>query len=361
MEMRHAKPTMKIPYGEPMMKTRFGILFSLVALALLGGVGIAAAAPANSAVTQAMDTIAPYNGPIGPGNSLYGLKIAFENLDESFTFNQSEKLEKQVSHADLRLAELKQELADNSTDTAEIALDQYWQKLNQTEETLAPFPPDDNGTLQAANNTGLSQAREMIAKHQQVLEDLLQSHPDNKGLARAYNNSIALEQKFTEKIETRHHNQQEAGNSTFMLPQNMTPPDTSGRFSKDGNQTIPQNWNGPAGNTTGNFPQGMNQTMDRNGQNPTGPATNQTDQGKVQHQQPGTGAPGNSQNQNNNGNTGNGQNSNNNVNPNNVNRNNNNNYGNAANGNQNQNNNNNGNAGAMTGGNTNRNTRFPGR
>jgi hypothetical protein len=282
-----------------MMKTRFGIL--LITLALLSGVGIAAAAEAAASGTQAVpaDTIAPYNGPIGPDNSLYGLKIALENLDESFTFNQSEKVLKQINHTGIRLAELKRELSENKSGAADIALEQYWQKMNQTEETLAPFPQGDNTTLP----TGLIRAQERIAVHQQVLEGLLQSHPGNQGLARAYNNSIALEQKVAAKIETRLQNHLRAGNATGFTP--------------GMNQSMNRNGegaNGFARNATG-FAPGLNQSMNRNGNGPDGQAVNQTAQG--QHQQAGTGAPannGNSQNQNDNVNTGNNQNQNANVN-----------------------------------------------
>ena len=74
---------------------------------------------------QLVDGIQPYNGSIGADNSLYGLKIAFENLDDSFTFNQSERLEKEINQTDLRLAELEGALAANRTDAADRALDQY--------------------------------------------------------------------------------------------------------------------------------------------------------------------------------------------------------------------------------------------
>ncbi|MDD1693301.1 MAG: DUF5667 domain-containing protein [Methanoregula sp.] len=328
-----------------MMKTRVGILFSLMTLALISGVGIAAAVPSTTTGTQVMETIAPYTGPIDPGNSLYGLKIAFENLDESFTYNQSEKLGKQVSHADLRLAELKQELADNSTKAAEIALEQYWQKLNQTEEALLPFPRNDTGTMPATNDTGLLLARNMIIKHQQVLEDLLQSHPDNHGLARAYNNSIALEQKFEERIETRTRHQQEAGNGSFIRQQNMTPRNTERPFGHDDNMTMPidenQSWSreNPSGNFTGTFPQEMNQSLNRNGQDP--------------HQQQGN-TSGNTNN-NQSGNTNTHHNINNNANQNN------NNVMNPANGNSNRDTNDNRNTGSMNGGNINGNTGTPSR
>ncbi len=34
-----------------------------------------------------VEDIAPYEGSIGPGSALYGLKIAFEDFGEIFTFN----------------------------------------------------------------------------------------------------------------------------------------------------------------------------------------------------------------------------------------------------------------------------------
>lgn len=347
-----------------MMKTVGGILFSLVTLALLGSVGIAAAAPAAVTGTQG-DAITLYSGSIGPGNSLYGLRIAFENLDESFTFNQSEKLEKQVLHADLRLAELKQELADNSTETAEIALEHYRQKLNQTEDTLTPFPRNDTGTMLTPNDTGLLQACAMITKHQQVLEDLLESHPDNRGLARAYNNSIELEQKFKERMEIRIQHQQESANGSYIPLQNMTPPDTGRRFGHDSNMTMPidgnPSWNkeGLEGNFTGNFPPGTNQSMNRNGQDPNGQAGNRSAQDLRQQQGNTAGNAGNNQN----GNTNNNQNIDNNTNQN-TNRNNNNTME-PANGGGNQNINSNRNTGSVnsdnSNGNTHGNTRSPGR
>jgi hypothetical protein len=279
-----------------MMKTRYGILFSLVTLALLSGVGIAAAATSTGTQIASTDTIASENGSIGPGNSLYGLRIAFENLDESFTFNQSERLAKEVGHANLRLGELKQELALNRTATAEIALEQYRQKLNQTEETLAPFSRNGTGPGFASNETGLLHAQEMIAKHQQVLEALLQSHPDNQGLARAYNNSVALEQKFALKIATRHQYQGGDDNSTFVPPQDV-------------NQTLDRNGrnrDGFAGNSTRDFPQNRNQSVNKNGGETNGQAANQT---QDLPRQRGNEMSGNNQGQNNKGSAGNSGNS----------------------------------------------------
>ncbi|MDD5144108.1 DUF5667 domain-containing protein [Methanoregula sp.] len=168
---------------------------------------MAAAAPAEGG--QA-DTIQPYTGGIGPDNSLYGLKLAFEDLDESFTFNQSERLQKQIRHADLRLAELKRELSENKTDTADIALEHYRLKINQTDNILESVPVNGTGPAPEIDETGLLNAREMIAKHQRVLGDLIQSHPNTTGLERAYNNSVRLEQKFENKIQNIRTVQQQA-------------------------------------------------------------------------------------------------------------------------------------------------------
>jgi len=42
---------------------------------------------------ELVDDIEEYNGPMGPEDALYGLKLALERLDESFTFNVTEKLD----------------------------------------------------------------------------------------------------------------------------------------------------------------------------------------------------------------------------------------------------------------------------
>jgi hypothetical protein len=361
-----------------MMKTSIGILYSLVALALLGGVGIAAAdeaaVPGSQAVTA--DSIAPYTGPIGPDNSLYGLKIAFENLDESFTFNQSEKLAKQINHTGTRLAELKKELAENRTDAAAIALDEYWHKINQTEETLEPLPPGTNQTRPEVTGTGLQNAEDQIAKHQQVLEDLMQSHPGNTGLARAYNNSVKLEEKFAEKIAEKSGKrqlQQDAGSATD-FPRGMNQTVNLSGTGRDGlpgngnnqremNQTMNRSSIGPDGfsgmnqsmNKGGSGQDGLsgNQSMNRSGSGPGGQAANQSAQG--QHQQSGSGAPANN-GQNTDVNNGNSQNQNN-ANTGNTNTGNRNNNANTNTGTGN----NKGNTGATNGGNTNANMRGNGR
>jgi hypothetical protein len=56
----------------------------------------------------------------------------------------------------------------------------------------------------------------MIVKHQFVLEHLLETHPNNTGLLRAYNNSLRLEEKFGEKTMVRFNRAIEKNNQTIL-------------------------------------------------------------------------------------------------------------------------------------------------
>ncbi|MDD5474151.1 MAG: DUF5667 domain-containing protein [Candidatus Methanoperedens sp.] len=140
------------------------------------------------------DDIEPYEGSIGPGSALYGLKIAFDNLDETFTFNKSEKIDKQVAHAKERLSEAKAELKKKNNKEAEKALEEYRVKIDEAEGSVSGAANKDKGLLNA---------QKMIEKHQYVLERLLEENSDNQGLARAYNNSLELEKKFEAKTKIK--------------------------------------------------------------------------------------------------------------------------------------------------------------
>jgi hypothetical protein len=133
-------------------------------------------------------------GLIGPGNALYGLQIAFENIGETFTFNASEKLGKQVAHARKRIAEARAALKRNDTEAANKALEHYTEKMEEANKSVSEFKGADSG---------LANAQQMIAKHEMVLKKLLDSHPGNKGLERAYSNSQELKTKFEEKIKRK--------------------------------------------------------------------------------------------------------------------------------------------------------------
>jgi len=193
------------------MKNTQIILAGIIVIALLCSVGTVAALDDNSTGAQGADDVSdyiePYNGPIGAESPLYGLKLAMEDLDETFTFNDTQRVEKRLDHGRLRIAEVRRELQLNRPDTAARALELYGQKLNLTEGSLTPF---------ASNPTGLLHAQEMITRHQEVLASLVALYPNNTGLARAYNNSLLLEQKFGEKTEMRFARFIEKNNKTVL-------------------------------------------------------------------------------------------------------------------------------------------------
>ncbi len=147
------------------------------------------------------ETLTPGTGPIdeeegdegliGPSHGvLYNLKIAFENIRETFIFNESEKLGRQVSNARHRINEARAALKRNDTEAANRALAEYKVKVDDINKTASGLSDKD---------TGFMNARNMTLKHQLILKNLSISHPNNTGLLRAYNNSKELQDKFESK------------------------------------------------------------------------------------------------------------------------------------------------------------------
>ena len=144
------------------------------------------------------DDIPPFRGAVGPEHALYGLKIAFGNIDETFTYNDSERLGKQVSAARHRIAEVRAEMDNGNEKAAGLALGHYKNKTDEIEATL------DRSDI---NATGLMHARQMMLKHRNVLQNLIQQKDSEgkniKGLMNAFNNSLRLEEKFNLHIENK--------------------------------------------------------------------------------------------------------------------------------------------------------------
>ena len=193
------------------MKNMQIVLAGIVAIVLLCSVGTVTAHSDNSTGSQGTesvsDTIDPYNGPIGADSPLYDLKIAMEDLDETFTFNDSQRVEKQIDHGRVRITEVQRELQRNRPDIAEKALERYKQKLNLTEGSLRPF---------TKNTTRLIDAQEKISRHEEIFERLMLQYPNNTGLIGAYKNSHSLELKFENKTEMRFTRFTEKGNKTIL-------------------------------------------------------------------------------------------------------------------------------------------------
>lgn len=213
------------------MKTITGIFTGLLVLGLLCLSGIAAAQQVgtDASGTLLTDDIAPYNGPIGADSPLYALKLALEDMDESFTANETERVNKQMNHARLRLSEVRRSLELNQSDSAEQALNNYWIKMNLTNVTISRW---------ASNGTGLLHAQEMIVKHQFVLEHLLEIHPNNTGLQRAYNNSLRLEERFGEKTAVKFDRIIEKNNRTILKAIRLEQKELDRRGWPDANATV---------------------------------------------------------------------------------------------------------------------------
>jgi Domain of unknown function (DUF5667) len=168
----------------------------IILMAVLSGVAAVRAEDTTSVPTVTpseiviTDDVQPYTGPLGPDSPLYGLKLALENLDEAFTFNTSEKVVKEMQHAELRIAEIKGLLLMNKSVVAERALDGYFEKMNLTSLDLSSIP---------ARTTGIANAYQQHVKHELVLYDLLQANPNSTELRQAYNRTLDLEGQFMEK------------------------------------------------------------------------------------------------------------------------------------------------------------------
>lgn len=172
------------------IRNRYLMLLWILLLALaLFSTGSAQTTP-----EDIMDDIKPYNGSIGPGSVFYGIKISIENLGEALTFDEKGKLEKQVEHAEVRLAEMKAELEKENFDEANKTLERFREKINST---------DDRITGIDGSEPGLLNAQKRIIKHQLVLQQLLLSMPGNIGLEQALNNSRQLEEKFELRTKVR--------------------------------------------------------------------------------------------------------------------------------------------------------------
>ena len=172
-----------------------GILKAGMILLILGfALNIIEIANASEDTQYLEDDIEDYNGSIGPDNALYGLKLAFENIDESFTWNGTEKLGKKVSHSRLRISEAKAELKKQNNEAAEKAFEHYREKVKETEESISGISGTDSGIFNA---------QIMIEKHSFVLKNLSESHQNNTGLKNAYNRSLELKDKFERKTDRK--------------------------------------------------------------------------------------------------------------------------------------------------------------
>jgi len=226
-----------------MMKSRQIILAGILIIALLSSTGTVAALGNSPATAPGPGTVSRTssisgNDPVGPESPMFGLKVAMEDLDETFTFNDTQRIEKQVDHAQTRIEEVSRELELNKSGYAEKALELYSQKLNQTEMSLLRFQSDAPGLLHV---------QELIARHQTLLDDLLSRYPGSPGLARANNNNLLLEQKFGEKTRMRFERVVDKNNKTVLKAVTL---ETGKQNNAGGNNNASAGSTGQGGNET---------------------------------------------------------------------------------------------------------------
>ena len=140
--------------------------------------------------TALVDDINDNEVTIGPDHALYGLMIAWEKIGTTFTFDPTQKLGKQVSHARQRIAEAKAKLKTNDIKAAEKALEKYDEEMEEADETISRISNVD---------PELIKMQLQIAQQQYVLERLLSENPEITGLQNAVINSQKVEEKIRPK------------------------------------------------------------------------------------------------------------------------------------------------------------------
>ena len=145
--------------------------------------------------------IPPFRGLVGPKHVLYKLKIAFGNMGETFTHNNSERLYKQVLAAQHRIAEARAAFEEGNEEAAGLALGHYNDKTNEMDTTVDE--PDIDATY-------LMHVMQMMHKHNQTLQNMIQQqNSEGKNvivLENASRNCFRLEEKFNIHIENKVNN-----------------------------------------------------------------------------------------------------------------------------------------------------------
>jgi hypothetical protein len=149
--------------------------------------------------SQLVDDIPEYQGTLGPDSIFYGLKLALENLDEAFTFNETARMEKMMVHAELRISETKTMLKYQEFTFADRAMEAYQEKLNQTSGEL---------NRSAVNETTLLPVQKTMFKYHSIIQNLHSAYPNSPTLTEILNGSTAVQDQFTErthvKIQLKH-------------------------------------------------------------------------------------------------------------------------------------------------------------
>lgn len=226
---------------------------------------------------------------LGPDNPMYSLKMMFENLDESLTTNSTDKIKKQLNHAENRLAEANTALDNDKSDAAQTALDNFNEEIATAQDMLADLPSDSKEYSELQKT--IEKLQRILSQITQKMERVTATNGDNSksGNGNGFSGQngpentrgLALNGTFDEN-QTLHEG-------------NLTAPFGNGNMNSEGpgaenfgNST--RNQQMPAGNQTGmNGPgQGSgtsgnsNGNTNGNGNSQVSPNMNQNSQGNSQ-------------------------------------------------------------------------------
>jgi hypothetical protein len=146
--------------------------------------------PGSDVIRIVSPDFSPREVRIGPSHVLYGLKVSFEELDVSFTKVPEERVQKQLSYAQTRIAEVKTELLNNRTAGAETALSRYRETMAATARAVSSLPSDGQG---------LVSTQELAAEQQAALFTMVRAYQHNAELKNAFSGGLELEKAFSEK------------------------------------------------------------------------------------------------------------------------------------------------------------------
>lgn len=107
-----------------------------------------------------------------PDSSFYFLDIVSEKINLFFTFNPVRKIQKSLSYAAERLAEMKIMASKNKYEAVETAITGYEEKLNIASEQVNRIKEDERA------NDALTSISENTIAHQEVLADVYNKVPE---------------------------------------------------------------------------------------------------------------------------------------------------------------------------------------
>jgi hypothetical protein len=174
-------------------------LSALICFLLLCSTGAQAVAGTDSPA----DTVPEYQGTLGPDSIFYGLKLSMENLDEAFTADETERMEKLMVHAEIRISETRTMLKYREFTSADRSMEAYREKLNQASGEL-----DHPGITEE----DLVPVQKTMFRYHAILEDLQSAYPESATLSALLEDSTTVQDRFTDRTKVKIQWKEAGGN-----------------------------------------------------------------------------------------------------------------------------------------------------